>query len=121
MGRRQSKKQSRRFSKMSGGNNANSSVYPISVYGGQTSQQSVEQAGMGRGNEIVMKGGNLQAYESPNQNLSYSHIGGKRRRKNKGGSGILTDLAVPAVLVLANQTMNKRSKTHKRRSFRKRR
>ena len=90
MARRHSKRRSSLKKSMDlnmlGGNIANSSDHAISVYGDIGNQMSVEQAGAGKGNEIFssnMKGGNIQAYQSPNQNLNYSAVAGGKKRKTK--------------------------------------
>jgi hypothetical protein len=54
-------------------------------------------------------------------NLLKTQQGGRRYKQKRGGSGILTDLAVPAVLLVANQAMKRRNSTFKkRRSIRRR-
>ena len=47
--------------------------------------------------------------------------GGRRYKQKRGGSGILTDLAVPAVLLVANQAMKRRKSTFKKRRSSRRR
>jgi len=47
--------------------------------------------------------------------------GGKRYKKRRGGSGIFTDLAVPAVLLVANQAMKRKNSTFKKKGSSRRR
>jgi hypothetical protein len=81
--------------------------YGTSIFGDSTSQQAMPGAG------------NLIAMKAP-ENATL--VGGKRRRKRKGGSTIV-DLGVPVVLMGLNSAMTcRRRKNGKgRRSFRKRR
>ena len=107
MGRRTRKS---RKSLMKGGESCAGSgpAYVAAVSSTNGGQVSVEAAGTGMGNA-----------------LNFSEFKGGKKRKFKyekmGGSGVLTDLAVPAVLLVANEAMKKRSTNKKRRSFRKRR
>ena len=66
-----------------------------------------------------MKGGDAVPFEATSL-LSPGSVGGGKRRGKKGGNGLLTNLAVPAVLLIANQAMTKRhrSTSSKRRSNR---
>lgn len=116
----QSKKHRRRCSKsyrkrmMKGGSGA--AEYAQSVYGGIGEQHAANNYS----NVIAMRGGDAQPLAATSS-MSPGLIGGGKRSK-KGGNGLLTNLAVPAVLLIANQAMTKRrrSTSSKRRSHRRR-
>ena len=116
----QSKKHRRRCSKayrkgmIKGG--AGAAEYAQSVYGGIGQQQPANNYS----NVIAMRGGDAMPVATTTS-MSPGLVGGSKRSK-KGGNGLLTNLAVPAVLLIANQAMTKRrrSTSHKRRSHRRR-
>jgi len=78
-------------------------------------------------NKSMKKGGgscadNAAPYSSDSngQQISMGGVGGSKEKM--GGSGMITDLAVPAALLVLNQAMSKNKRSfQKRRSFRKRR
>lgn len=123
----QSKKHRRRCSKayrkgmIKGG--AGSAEYAQSVYGGIGQQHAANNYS----NVIAMSppGGAIHGGDAmpvaATTSMSPGLVGGSKRSK-KGGNGLLTNLAVPAVLLIANQAMTKRrrSTSHKRRSHRRR-
>lgn len=96
---------------------AGAADYAASVYGGIGQQHAANSYS----NVIAMKGGEAVPLEATST-LSPGLVGGGKRRGKKGGNGLLTNLAVPAVLLIANQAMTKRrrSTSNKRRSHRRR-
>ena len=126
---RRSRRNSKKNLKMKGGEcpgSASAYVSDVTSLNGQ--QMSVQEAGTGIGSALAYNGGAVENYSDDSSSLKHSPFkGGKRRQKEQkeqqqeGGTGILTDLAVPAVLLVANRVMTKRSTSKKRRSFRKRR
>lgn len=90
-----------------------------------------EQHAAGGSNAIAltpMKGGSGLSILAPSSigsvgNLiaggsSLPHMGGKRHRKGKKGGNLLQQLAVPAVLLYANNTFGRRGKSYARKTRR---
>jgi hypothetical protein len=102
------KKSSMKNRKLRGG--AGGAEHAVAVYGGPGQQASVSAVGGGNENNVI-------AMNSPAGRLS----GGRRRKKG----GNITDLAVPAVLLVANHiykrkgasTMRYRGSRRSRRNF----
>jgi len=125
--RRKSNRRSRKYKGGSCPGSAANYVSEVSSTGG--SQLSVGQVGSGVGNALHYnaQGGEVQPYQAVQNSLQMSQLkGGKKEMKKEGGSGILTDLAVPALFVVAQRAMSKRPmsqrpRTKKRYSYRKRR
>jgi hypothetical protein len=135
MPRRYSKRHTRRHkkrsnSKMMGGNcpgsAANFGALVSSTGGEQVSQGSLngtsdnaiafsDYKGGSNNNDLSKMG--LGNGEPP----AFPLNGGKRYKKKRGGSGIFTDLAVPAVLLVANQAMKRKNSTFKKKSSSRRR
>lgn len=117
--RRRSNRRSRKYK---GGGGASNYVNDVTSTGGR--QLSVEQSGTGVGNALQYNAqGGVSSYEMPNSLNMSSIVGGRKGMKKEGGSGILTDLAVPAVLLVAQRALSKRQsqRTKKRHSYRRRR
>ena len=100
--------------------------YAQAVYGGIDQQRAASPLNnviaMNSQAAASMRGGDASPSDAAIIGLSPATITGGRRHKKKGGSGILTDLAVPAVLLIANHAMSKRNRSSsKRRSHRRHR
>ena len=125
--RRKSNRRSRKYKGGSCPGSAANYVSEVSSTGG--SQLSVGQTGSGVGNALQYnaQGGEVPVAHVMSNSLNMSPLkGGKKGMKKEGGSGILTDLAVPALFVVAQRAMSKRpmsqhTRTKKRYSYRKRR
>lgn len=102
------------------------SGYAQAVYGGIGQQHAASDStnviSMNAQAAAAMRGGDATPSEASISGVSPALIMGGRRRRKKGGNPILTDLAVPAVLLVANQVMTRnRRGSSKRRSHRRHR
>jgi hypothetical protein len=102
------------------------SNYAQSVYGGIGQQHAASDStnviAMNAQAAASIRGGDAAPSEAAINGMSPALVMGGRRRRKKGGNPILTDLAVPAVLLVANQAMTKHRRTSsKRRSHRRHR
>jgi len=103
-----------------GGDAAN---YAQSVYGGIGQQHAASDStnviAANAQAAASMRGGDASPNAVAITGLSPAPMMGGKRRGKKGGHSILTDLAVPAVLLVANQAITKRRRSSfKRRSHR---
>lgn len=132
MPRRHSKRHTRRHKKRSnlkiiGGNCPGSAASYVSEITSTNGEQVTRGSLDGTSNNALAysayKGGSdelMKRMEGPGP-IPPTVVGGKRYKQKRGGSGILTDLAVPAVLLVANQAMRRKNSTFKKtRSSRKR-
>lgn len=102
MPRNVSSKRTRKNRRIGGG--AGASQYAEYVFGGPDAQRAV-----GAGSNVIATN-NPSGYAADGVGVKMPEVKGGSRRSKRGGKGMLTDIAVPALLLYANTAVKRTNK-----------
>ena len=101
MPRSVSSKRTRKNLRVAGG--AGASQYAEYVFGGPDAQKAI-----GAGSNVIATN-NPSGYAADGVGVKMPEVKGGSRKSKRGGKGMLTDIAVPALLLYANTAVKRRS------------